>query len=150
MTATNHALTGAIIGLAVPSPWVALPLALISHFICDAVPHFGLNHDIDGDAWFKKVLLVEASLCGLIVISLAILQPHHWPQAAECAFLAASPDFMWINRFWRAQTGRSKPKHEPLILRFHSSIQWFQRPIGAVVEAAWAASALILLKLFIV
>ena len=33
MRATNHALTGAIIGLTVQNPWVALPAAFLSHFV---------------------------------------------------------------------------------------------------------------------
>ena len=43
MTATNHALSGALIGLAVMQPILALPLAFVSHFMLDAVPHFGFD-----------------------------------------------------------------------------------------------------------
>ena len=41
MTATNHILTGATIALAVNHPAVAIPLAFVSHFAWDAIPHFG-------------------------------------------------------------------------------------------------------------
>jgi len=41
MTATNHALTGAAIGLLVGEPLIAVPAAIASHFICDALPHYG-------------------------------------------------------------------------------------------------------------
>ena len=150
MTATNHALTGALIGLAVHSPWVALPAAILSHFICDAVPHFGMAINTIGKPWFRLFLFLEASLCGLIVLGLIVLHPFHWPFAVAGAFLAASPDFMWINDFRRAQAGHQIQTRQPAILRFHGWIQWFERPIGGFVEATWAVSALLLLKLFIV
>ena len=41
MTATNHALTGAIIGLVIGEPVLAIALAFASHFICDALPPVG-------------------------------------------------------------------------------------------------------------
>ena len=150
MTATNHALTGALIGLADGNPWIALPAAVASHFICDALPHFGIGHNAAGTGWFKRLLVVEACLCLSIVIGLAVFQPHHWLLAAGCAFLATSPDFMWINKYRRAQAGQKTPDNTIMLMRFHATIQWFERPIGAFVEAVWAFGALVLLKLFIV
>lgn len=45
MTATAHALVSAAIAKTIPNPYLAIPLAIISHFIMDAVPHwdFGVN-----------------------------------------------------------------------------------------------------------
>ncbi len=45
MTATAHALVSAAIAAAIPNPSLALPLAFVSHFVMDAVPHwdFGTN-----------------------------------------------------------------------------------------------------------
>ena len=40
MLTTAHAVTGATIGVLVPNPWVAVPLAIGSHFILDRVPHW--------------------------------------------------------------------------------------------------------------
>jgi hypothetical protein len=40
MTLTNHLLTGAAIAKLLPSP-VAIPIAFASHFVLDALPHFG-------------------------------------------------------------------------------------------------------------
>lgn len=149
MTATNHALTGALIGLIVVNPYIALPAAVISHFVCDALPHFGVKQDPAGTNWFKRLLVLEASLCIVLVAILAYSRPHHWAIAALAAFLATSPDFMWINKFRRSQAGIKQSARPPILLRFHAAIQWFERPIGAVFEVAWALSAIILLKLFI-
>jgi hypothetical protein len=40
VTAPNHALTGALIGLSVANPVLALPLAFVSHLLQDTVPHY--------------------------------------------------------------------------------------------------------------
>jgi hypothetical protein len=50
MMATPHMMAGAAIGKAVGRPWVALPIAFVSHFLLDAVPHldsatlYGVKH----------------------------------------------------------------------------------------------------------
>lgn len=143
MTAINHAMTGAIIGLVSGNPLVALPAALVSHFVCDAIPHFGASRDISGTKGFRYYLVVEALLCVLLVVLLALLQPAHWLLAGVAAFVAASPDFLSINKFLHSQTGR---EYSPgLLVRFAKRIQWFERPIGAVVEIAWASAAAYLL-----
>ncbi|MFZ1324307.1 MAG: hypothetical protein WAQ57_04090 [Candidatus Saccharimonadales bacterium] len=41
MHTVNHAAAGAGIALAVRQPLLALPLALASHFVLDALPHYG-------------------------------------------------------------------------------------------------------------
>lgn len=146
MTATNHALTGAIIGLVAGNPLVAVPGAFVSHFVCDALPHYGSAEPAkkvvktDG---FRNYLLVEAAVCGLLVLVLALTQPAHWWLAAICAFIAASPDFFWINKYRVMRAGRTW--HPNAFSRFARDIQWFQRPIGAVVEVAWFIAALIIL-----
>lgn len=150
MTATNHALTGSLIGLAIGFPWVAIPLAVLSHFVCDALPHYGAGPDSAGTSRFKKMLAYDAFGAFLVVLVLAVFQPQYWVLAAFCAFFAASPDFMWIKKFLRAQRGEPEAAKPPLLLRFHAKIQWFERPAGVFFEIAWAIAAVILLKLFIV
>ena len=150
MTATNHALTGALIGLSVHNPWLALPAAVLSHFICDSLPHYGDNPDAIRTDGFRRLLVVEASLCLAIVAVLSLLRPEHWVLAAICAFLATSPDLMWINKFRLARQGQSETAKPAAILRFHAWIQWFERPSGAAVEVAWLVAAVILLKLYVV
>ena len=41
MTITNHLLAGSLIGLTVAQPALAIALAFASHFVMDALPHFG-------------------------------------------------------------------------------------------------------------
>ncbi len=150
MTAINHALTGAIIGLVVGEPLIALPAALASHFVCDAIPHFkSARPDTEflNAGWFRRYLIADASLCLLLVIVLAIFQPHHWFLASVCAFLAASPDLLWLEKYIKVRHGKSWKRNS--FAKFAGGIQWFQRPIGAVVEIAWFTAALIILVPFL-
>jgi hypothetical protein len=152
MTATNHALTGALIGLAVGQPLIAVPAAVVSHFICDAIPHFDFDTDIPEKVKlktkkFQNYLIAEAGLCTLIVILLAIFQPNHWVLAAVCAFAAASPDLLKINKYMKLRRGQ--PWKRSRFTKWTDDIQWFARPIGGVVEIAWFIACIALLLPFL-
>ena len=151
MTATNHALTGALIGLTIGNPWVAVPAAFVSHFVCDAIPHYGnKNVPIWGKS-FRLYLVFDALLCVALVGLLAFNHPVHWLLASICAFLATSPDFLWLKRFIYAGKHRRNPAKLSRIevLLGDKGIQWFQRPIGAVVEVVWTVASVIFLLLFL-
>jgi hypothetical protein len=147
MRAINHALTGSLIGLTLGDPIVALPLAVASHFICDAIPHHASSEDpvkALRKPIFKQLLIGDAVLCVALVIFLALAQPEHWILAAVCAFLAASPDFLYVRRFITAK--RNQPYTPGRFIKWTTDIQWFQRPIGWVVEIVWFAGCLALLS----
>lgn len=149
MTATNHALTGTIIGLVVGEPLIALPAALLSHFVCDAIPHFGSALPQQARLRsnnFRSYLIVEAGICVFLVACLAFFRPEHWFLASLCAFLATSPDLLWINRYLKIRRGKHWKRSA--YAKFASNIQWFEKPIGAVVEAAWFVAAIITLVPF--
>jgi hypothetical protein len=154
MTAPNHALTGALIGLTVSNPVLAMPLAFASHFVCDAIPHYDLGGPDKAKLFRSRRFVVEFLLLGALgclalVVLLALAKPEHWFVAAICAFLAASPDLFWFPRFLSAQrTGTEKPLKN-LFLRFHSGIQWLTGPRFFWLEAVWfvACGAIILAKL---
>jgi hypothetical protein len=148
MTATNHAITGAIIGTVLANPVLALVLAFVSHFVLDMIPHFGVGNDSDRfikTRRFSMLLIADASLCFLLVVGLAIAHPHLWWFIAICAFVATTPDFGSINRWWQARQGRLKQWKPGLFIRFAAKIQWFEHPIGAVVEVVWFGATLTLL-----
>jgi len=150
MTAINHAMTGAIIGLVVGQPLIAVPAALASHFVCDALPHFRSSEE--GEAflrasWFVNYLVIEVLLCVALVALLAYTGPLHWQLAVACAFLAAAPDLISYKRF---RLARLRKRYNPgAYVRFASKIQWFEKPIGAMVEVAWFAAAAIILLPFL-
>ncbi len=149
MTATNHALTGAIIGLMVGGP-AALPIAFLSHYVMDAIPHFGWpkrEQDNLKSKLFRNYLIVEAFFCFLVVLSLFLSQPANWMLAAGCAFLAAMPDMFSYGRYRHIRNGKKHVRNS--YERFASRIQWFEKPIGAIVEAAWFISAVLILAIYL-
>ena len=146
MTATNHALTGALIGLTVHNAWIALPVALLSHFICDAIPHYSDHRIKIGSKQFKQYLIVDALGAVTVASYLFALRPEAWFVACWAAFLATSPDLMWAQSFFRSQRRqKDAPMPAHLVARFHHRIQWFAKPVGAAVEYAWAFGAVLLL-----
>lgn len=142
MTAPNHALTGAVIGLSISNPWLALPLAFLSHFVCDAIPHYDQPEQdtvtrLRSRRFLVEFLIVGATICLGIVLVLAAARPHHWLQAAIGAFLAASPDLFWIQRYLYIRRHGIDRKTSNLFLQFHSRIQWKTGPQLLWVEIVW-------------
>jgi hypothetical protein len=109
MIATNHAITGALIGLIVGEPLLAIPAAILSHFVCDSLPHYGNNSPdtvFFKSKTFRNMLITDAALCVVLVIILALTRPEHWFLASICAFLSTSPDLIWINHFRLARADK--------------------------------------------
>ncbi|MDP2632675.1 MAG: hypothetical protein Q8P25_03055 [Candidatus Curtissbacteria bacterium] len=71
MTATAHALIGASIAVKVANPLLGIPLAIISHFVADMIPHWdaGTNHKKKT----KLRLTTEATFDVLLGFALVIL-----------------------------------------------------------------------------
>lgn len=137
MTATNHAVTGAAIAVAVNQPW-ALPLALVAHFIEDAIPHFDMGKEHNKAA--RNFAFSDVFVGIVITILLTILLAGRTPVwlVLTCAFLCAAPDIVWGWRYWQRRD-YAKVLAEPMSLfsRWHLRIQWSETRKGAVVEAVW-------------
>ncbi len=146
MTATNHVLTGAVIAASVHQVWVALPLALLAHFVIDALPHYGDKYNpAKAFANLKWLLPIDAALAGAVLLSLVFLQPVHWQIIVLGGVLCASPDLLQIPRYIRyLKTGNTAPDTDWLS-RFHDFIQWGERSWGIFVELAYAGVLLVLL-----
>jgi len=126
-------------------PWLAMPIAFLSHFVCDAIPHYDPAIP-DGpkrlqSKEFIGVQLVAGSiLCFLLVAILTVTKPHRWITAVICAFLAASPDLFWAPRFFRTLRTHKDNREDYLrnpFLRIHSLLQWKTAPKLWVIEAIW-------------
>lgn len=149
MRAVNHALTGAIIGLTVTEPLIAMPLSLGSHYVMDMIPHYrfpGSEAVFLKSSRFKHVLFLDALACVIVILLLLIFRPVHWLTAVACAFIATAPDLASIRRY---KFARSNQPFTPNRYEYWATkIQWFERPIGGVVEIAWLiGSSLLLHKL---
>lgn len=152
MTATNHMLTGAVIAAAVHQPWLVVPLALVSHFVLDSLPHFGVA---EGDIrarnrhpLFRTVLAVDLAILFTALLLIPLLfsgKVSGWILLA--GMLAAwLPDVVWVSHFWHDRQGHAK-KEPVWLTRFHQKIQWFERPFGLIVEVLWLAGTLAALSL---
>lgn len=141
MTATNHALTGAAIALLVKQPVLALPLAFLSHYVLDAVPHFGIpgsiaerNQSVLGrvvvgtDIVLFLTLMIALPLTAHPVINPLLL--------LLCMFAAYSPDAVYLVRFAKELQTGTYIVGGPLS-RFHRRIQWAERPWGIGVEVVY-------------
>lgn len=142
MTATNHALTGAAIALAVKRPELALPLAFVSHFVLDAIPHYGPRRF--AFRRFLKFLIADAALAATSLIVLVILFPAHALLIFGCMAVAVAPDLAWI-LYIRPLEENNKASLDPLS-RIHWTIQWKEFPRGIYVEGLW----FVLLWIFII
>jgi len=146
MTATNHAITGAIIGLAIGNPYAAVPLSLASHYFMDTLPHFGNKWDIKSSE-FVKYLFVEAFLCFLIVLTLFLTKPHNYILGMVCAFVGAFPDLLSF-KFFRT-TRKNKVYKAGVYFKFAKGIQKKESAENIKYDIAWFFVALILFMFLI-
>jgi hypothetical protein len=136
MIGFNHALVGGLIGKLLPLP-IAIPLSIASHFILDALPHYGIpQHHRDSSKFWKYFFILEFfATIGLAVWALA---NHHYAMYI-CGQLAVLPDFVWVakvikNRSFNLTKTRVSPYE-----RWHIRIQRFERRWGIWVELPLAA-----------
>lgn len=155
MTATNHALTGIVIALAVKKPELAIPLAFLSHFALDAIPHYNppkvtkelfTNFPTNwrkkfADPLFRAIFAGDMFLFVLLLIGLPFI--HHSGVVGWTIFfsalVAASPDFI-SGRYLIYQVLKIKPINPnkiSFLSRFHIWVQWMERPWGIMVELVW-------------
>jgi hypothetical protein len=133
VTASNHVVTGALIATAVAQPAAAIPLALASHFVLDALPHYG---DVNKSSWlnrnFKYILGIDLLLANLFLLAIIIMQPASWFLLAVCGVVAVSPDLLWLPYFL-ADLKHEQKEHSKLA-KLLKWIQWGERPWGIYLE----------------
>ena len=135
MTATNHSITAANLALITKTWWI-LPIALVSHFVLDALPHFGSTKGKDVDKKFIVVYTIDfILLCSLWLI--VLLVTGHFRYLVIAAMTAAAlPDVVWIYRLLLELRKKVVPK-KSILTRFHTAIQWGERSWGWTIELGW-------------
>lgn len=138
MTITNHLLAGSIIGLVVTNPALAMPIAFMSHFAMDALPHFGYA----GRKGYSEVLQHRRSyIVGwfTVITSAIVIAFLAWNGlwlALIAGIIAAIPDafgvYNWLayEKHGKQATGWLRILH----VEFHRRIQWCERPWGIYIE----------------
>lgn len=146
MTATNHAVTGAVIALVVQKPLLAIPLALLSHFVLDVIPHSEPRDFSNSLA--KKIIFTDGVIAAILGVSLPlILNTTVSPLVIfACMTAAVVPDLIWGIRYLRIKD-IDKVFTEPMskFSRIHFNSQWSESIEGFYVEAGWLAFATYLL-----
>ena len=146
MTLTNHLLTGAALAKFLPIP-VAVPVALASHFVLDALPHFGfpsIEERMRHLTLFRTVIALDGILS--ITLSIWLIRNGHYSWLLV-GLVAYSPDLLWIYRFAiEEKFGRVEPTRGNRFIRFHIDIQKYERVWGGAVEILYAAGMFLLVR----
>ena len=133
MTTSNHLYAGAAIAMAVPRPLLALPLAVLSHFVLDALPHYGhpgAKGYLDVIKHRLTLLMESVNIIGVPLLVYLLMGQPWWVWMAAAAALL--PDAVWVFRYvWYERYG-SLPVGN-LLTRFHHHIQW-ERWWGIMIE----------------
>lgn len=131
MIGLNHALTGAAIGLVVQRPLLVVPLAFLSHFLLDILPHFGGHPAYTwGHKHFSKIIVSDGIVTALVIGFILFAVPQLALPVILGVVFAMIPDALLVPYYLSGK----KPHwfHD-----FHLKIQWFERPSGALVELTY-------------
>lgn len=119
MTATNHSLVGAIIGALMPLE-LAIPVALASHFVMDAIPHYAAEHEKRNSSSIYKAIVLSDTVMALVLGTIMILLGK-WSM-----FIGAAAGFfpdVTVVYYYFKQGKNLDIKAENRFMRFHLGIQ---------------------------
>lgn len=127
MTGINHALAGTAVASAIRQPLLALPLAFVSHFVCDMMPHFSFEGGRFSRATNNKIFKSVISLDTALLLSLTVLLLIKGRYSLLLGGLAAfSPDIIWIYGHLKGLSPSDMAKKDAFS-RFHKRIQTRER-----------------------
>jgi hypothetical protein len=139
---TNHVLSGALIGALARRPLPAFAASLASHFVLDAVPHWG---DWESRRHFLRAAVPDGLVSLAVMGAFMALSPADRRLAVVAGMTgAALPDIDKPVRMW---LGRS-PFPGP-VDRFHSGIQREAAgrfPLELLAASAFACAAITALR----
>jgi len=111
MTATAHALVSAAIYRSIPAPIISIPLAFVSHFVMDAIPHWDFGTDWRGRSKKNTGLLAIAETTLGITVAYFLFQGKGDALPLLSTIIAGElPD--WLEAPWYIFFAR-KDKHKP-------------------------------------
>lgn len=109
MLETPHVLLGAAIATKVANPYLAVPLALLSHFILDKIPHWNPHISSETKKFGKPtkksttIIAVDATIAlvgGSLIAYNALPNTTLAITILACCFVAALPDIIEIPYFY--------------------------------------------------
>ena len=143
MTGLNHALTGALVAAAIDEPAIALPAALLSHFVIDMIPHWDYRLP---EVLKPLAVMMDFTLSLSLLLILAVTVDASPRMIIAGGILGILPDAMWLPGI---VVGKEVPKSGKSVLhrvrRIHSKLQWSETRSGLIVEIIWLPLMIILL-----
>lgn len=134
MTGFNHAAVGGFIGKFLPLP-IAIPVAIASHFVLDALPHYGIPHNRRNGHFWRIFYIIDFVVAWVLLGGIPLYHRHY--AIFLSALAAASPDFIWVARVFRTKSF-DLSQHKSKFAKWHASIQRFERPWGIYLEVPLA------------
>ena len=129
MLITPHAIAGAVIGAEISNLYLVILLALASHFVLDALPHYDIGTAHYGEKkkinfnWKDWLLLIFDGILAIVLIWVAYNGSHaNWNiliGAAAGIFPDILDDFLRV-RFVKGKMSFDFEKKIPLISQMHS------------------------------
>jgi hypothetical protein len=139
---TNHVLSGALIGALTRRPLTAFGAGVASHFVLDAVPHWG---DWGSAARFLRVAIPDGLASLALIGAFAAASPPERRLAVVAGMAgAALPDIDKPTTLWFGWS-----PFPAAVDRFHSRIQreaWSRAPVELFAAGAFSAAALAALR----
>ncbi len=145
MTFTNHILSGSLLAKLLPIP-IALPLAFASHFVLDALPHFGFKAGkITNLKLFYGVEALDFSIGAVIIGWLLNRHEYTWVISGLVAF---SPDLVWFYRYiFKEKFGKLHIDYQAgWLTMIHKRVQRYERYWGLVIELVYGLLVFTLLR----
>lgn len=125
-----HAAAGLTVTAAIPNPAIGIPLAILSHYVLDRIPHGDLRKPPVMAAWpeGKRLAiteLIDLPLAALVVWHLTTVFPGTptWYLVAG-AIAGILPDMLWGGKFLLERLGWKIPGLTPLLARHHQWHEW--------------------------
>lgn len=138
MLIVSHVVAGAVIASGIPSLWIAVPLAFLSHFLLDMIPHVQAPTD-EGYRPNRRTYMFVA--LDLIVSAIFLVYFNLNINALLIVFAAILPDLLDLTRYNALCYKIFKPYYD-----FHDKIQnETNKPIGFITQIVLIVVGIIVL-----
>ncbi|HEY4695025.1 MAG TPA: hypothetical protein VIH52_03660 [Candidatus Nanoarchaeia archaeon] len=121
MLSTPHLLVGAAIIKAVPEPTISLPLALLSHFVLDSIPHWDGSPQAPFSLKASSAIIIDYAFGASLVLLFSVGFENQYLIWLG-AFLGTLPDFL-LGTYKHLESFFSRWSFIRIPNEFHMSIQ---------------------------
>lgn len=142
-------MTGVGIAILTKNPFVAMPLAVLSHYILDSLPHYGFKVWEQRNIGIFKIIFRTMLILDVFVFSIFILfliknnVPAWYYLAGIFGYL---PDLAWWYIWLIPEKFGTVRAELNFINRFHSNIQKFERLWGLIPEVIYGTTLFVIIR----